>query len=188
MAVVYMRKLEQEPETYDSNFTTLTKGVNLEIQDWVLDHINTSESILEIGCGTGILANKMALKGNDVIAIDKNFQMINYAMQNYPQKENLHLLFQIGSFSNLQAEHRSKHIIVSIFMLSELRPFEQQIFLRNAWKALKPEGRLIIAAEFIPSGFWKLIFKIKRWRYKKRIRRLRLKSTFLLKWFFTTSF
>ena len=184
MAVVYMRKLEQEPETYDSNFTTLTKGVNLEIQDWVLDHINTSESILEIGCGTGILANKMALKGNDVIAIDKNFQMINYAMQNYPQKENLHLLFQIGSFSNLQAEHRSKHIIVSIFMLSELRPFEQQIFLRNAWKALKPEGRLIIAAEFIPSGFWKLIFKIKRWRYKKRIRRLRLKSTFLLKWFF----
>ncbi|MFX1586978.1 MAG: methyltransferase domain-containing protein [Promethearchaeota archaeon] len=184
MAVVYMRKLEQEPETYDSNFTTLTKGVNLEIQDWILNRINSSESILDVGCGTGTLAAKIALKGNDVVAIDKNFQMINYAMQNYPQRENLQLLFQIGTFSNLQAEHHSKDIIVSTFMLSELRPFEQQIFLRNAWKALKPEGRLIIAAEFIPTGFWKLIFKIKRWRYKKKLRRLRLKSTFLLKWFF----
>ncbi|MFX1495005.1 MAG: methyltransferase domain-containing protein [Promethearchaeota archaeon] len=184
MAVVYMRKLEQEPETYDSEFTNLTKGINIEVQDWILDRINTSESILDIGCGTGALAAKIALKGNDVVAIDKNFQMINYAIQNYPQKENLHLLFQIGSFSNLQAKHNSKDIIVSTFMLSELRPFEQQIFLRNAWKALKPQGRLIIAAEFIPSGFWRQIFKIKRWRYKKKLRRLRLKSTFLLKWFF----
>ncbi len=184
MAVVYMRKLEQEPETYDSEFTTLTKGVNVEVQDWILNRINTSEVILDVGCGTGRLAARIALKGNNVIAIDKNFQMINYAMQNYPQKENLNLLYQIGSFSDFQAEHYSKDIIVSTFMLSELRPFEQQIFLRNAWKVLKPEGRLIIAAEFIPSGFWKLIFKIKRWRYKKKLRRLRLKSTFLLKWFF----
>ncbi|MFX0027557.1 MAG: hypothetical protein ACFE8M_14240, partial [Candidatus Hermodarchaeota archaeon] len=68
MAVVYMRKLEQEPETYDSNFTTLTKGVNLEIQDWILNRINSSESILDVGCGTGTLAAKLALKGNDVVA------------------------------------------------------------------------------------------------------------------------
>jgi hypothetical protein len=68
-------------------------------------------------------------------------------------------------------------------MLSELRPLEQQIFLRNTWKVLKPNGRLIIAAEFVPSGFWKLLFKIKRWQYKKKLRRLRLKSTYLVKWF-----
>ncbi|MBY9013554.1 MAG: hypothetical protein KGD70_14365, partial [Candidatus Lokiarchaeota archaeon] len=49
---------------------------------------------------------------------------------------------------------------------------------------LKPNGRLIFAAEFVPKGFWKLLFKIKRWRYKKKLRRLKLRSTFLLKWFF----
>jgi 2-polyprenyl-3-methyl-5-hydroxy-6-metoxy-1,4-benzoquinol methylase len=184
MAVVYMRKLEQEPQTYDSKFTTLTKGVNLEVQDRILNRINNSESILEIGCGTGVLAAKMALKGNDVVAIDKNFQMINYALKNYPQAEKIKLQYLISSFSELSLEPYSKDLIVSTFMLSELRPFEQQIFLQNAWKALKPKGRLIIAAEFVPSGFFKFIFKIKRWRYKKKLRRLRLRSTYLVKWFF----
>ena len=185
MAVVYMRKLEQEPDSYDSNFTALTKGVNLEVREWILDKIGNSKSILEVGCGTGSLASQMALKRNDVTAIDINFQMINYAMQNYPSdlKEGS-LLYQTGSFSNLPVEANSQDLVVSTFMLSELRPFEQQIFLRNAWKVLKPHGSLLIAAEFVPNGFWKLIFKIKRWRYKKRLRRLKLRSTFLLKWFF----
>lgn len=184
MAVVYMRKLEEEPETYDSKFTALTKGVNLKVQEWVLDRIQDPQSILEVGCGTGALASKMALKGADVVAIDKNFQMINYAMKNYPAEANINLLYQIGTFTELPVENNSKDIIVSTFMLSELRPLEQQIFLRGAWNALKPNGRLILAAEFIPSGFWKLIFKIKRWWFKKKMRRLRLKSTFLVKWFF----
>ncbi|MDX1798674.1 MAG: class I SAM-dependent methyltransferase, partial [Candidatus Lokiarchaeia archaeon] len=185
MAVVYMRKLEEEPETYDSKFTVLTKGVNLDVQDWILDRINGSESILEIGCGTGTLATKMAQKENDVIAIDKNFQMINYAMKNFPSDlSGGKLLYQTGSFTDLAIPTRSQDIIVSKFMLSELRPLEQQIFLRNVWKMLKPEGRLIIAAEFVPNGFWKLSFKLKRWRYKKKLRRLRIQSTHLVKWFY----
>jgi len=185
MAVVYMRKLEQEPDSYDSKFTALTKGVNLEVRQWILDKIATSESILEVGCGTGSLASQMALKGNNVTAIDINFQMINYAMQNYPSdlKEGT-LVYQTGSFSNMPIAANSQDLVISTFMLSELRPFEQQIFLRNAWKVLKPNGSLLIAAEFVPNGFWKLIFKVKRWRYKKKLRRLKLRSTFLLKWFF----
>ncbi|MFX0005748.1 MAG: methyltransferase domain-containing protein [Promethearchaeota archaeon] len=180
-----MRKLEEEPETYDSKFTVLTKGVNLEVQDWILDRINGSESILEIGCGTGTLATKMAQKGNNVIAIDKNFQMINYAMKNFPSDlSGGKLLYQTGSFTDLATPPRSQDLIVSKFMLSELRPLEQQIFLRNVWKMLKPKGRLIVAAEFVPTGFWKISFKLKRWRYKKKLRRLRIQSTHLVKWFY----
>ena len=184
IAVTFMRKLELEPDTYDEKFTALTKGVNVEVKDWVLERIGTSKSILEVGCGTGALAVKMALKGNDVLAIDKNFQMINTAMKNYPSEKDVKLIYQIGTIRELPADENSKDIIVSTFMLSELRPFEQQIFLRSAWKVLKPGGKLIVAAEFIPSRFWKIIFKIKRWWYKKKLRRLRLPSTSLVKWFF----
>ncbi|MFX0036359.1 MAG: methyltransferase domain-containing protein, partial [Candidatus Hermodarchaeota archaeon] len=185
MAVTYMRKLEEEPESYDSKFTALTKGVNVEVQNWVIDKINTSESILEIGCGTGALATKMALKGNNVIAIDKNVQMINYAMKNFPSDlSSGKLLYQIGSFTLLPVKEHSQDVVVSTFMLSELRPLEQQIFLRNVWKVLKPNGRVILAAEFVPSGFWKLPFLLKRWRYRKKLRRLRIRSTHLIKWFF----
>ncbi|UCC19728.1 MAG: methyltransferase domain-containing protein [Promethearchaeota archaeon] len=179
-----MRKLELEPDSYESNFTILTKGANVKVYNWILERINNQNSILEIGCGTGTLAAKMALKGNDVLAIDKNQRMITTAMKNYPSEPNLNLLYQIGTISDLPVEESSKDIIVSTFMLSELRPYEQQIFLRNSWKALKPNGKLIIAAEFVPSGFWKLLFNIKRWWYKKKLRRLKITSTFLVKWFF----
>ena len=178
-----MRKLELEPESYDSKFTTLTKGVNLEVKDWILGRINKNENILEVGCGTGALAAEMALKGNDVVAIDKNQRMITNAMKNYPTESGLKLLYQIGDINDLPVDEASKDLIVSTFMLSELRPFEQQIFLRNAWKALKPSGRMIVAAEIVPSGFWKLWFKTKRWRYRKKLRRLKIESTFLVKWF-----
>jgi len=179
-----MRKLELEPDSYESKFTALTKGANTEVKDWILERINTKEKILEVGCGTGTLAAKMALKGNDVLAIDKNQRMISNAMKNYPSESDIKLLYQIGSIDDLHVEDSSKDIIVSTFMLSELRPFEQQIFLRNAWKALNSNGRMILAAEFVPTGFWKLWFNIKRWWYKKKLRRLRIESTFLVKWFF----
>ncbi|MFW9937506.1 MAG: methyltransferase domain-containing protein, partial [Candidatus Thorarchaeota archaeon] len=185
LAVVYMRKLEEEPESYDSKFTALTKGVNKKVEDWIIEKINSANSILEVGCGTGSLATKLASKGNNIKAIDINFKMIDYAMKNYPSdlKEGS-LTFQIGSFIDLPVEEQSQDIIVSKFMLSELRPFEQQIFLRNSWKVLKKNGILIVAAEFVPSGFWKFAFHVKRWWYRKKLRRLKLKSTFLLKWFF----
>ena len=183
IAVTFMRKLELEPETYDEKFTVLTKGVNVEVKDWVLERIGTSKTILEIGCGTGALAAKMALIGNDVIAIDKNFQMINTAMKKFPSEKDVKLIYQIGTIRELPVDEQSKDIIVSTFMLSELRPFEQQIFLRNAWKVLKSGGKLLVAAEFIPSGIWKIAFKLKRWWYKKKLRRLRLPNTSLIKWF-----
>ena len=183
MAVTYMRKLEEEPETYDSNFTTLTNGINLEVHDWVLDHLKEGKTILEVGSGTGILASKMVKNGRNVVAIDKNFQMINQAMLNYPSNIDGTLLFQIGTFKDISVPPNSQDVIVSTFMLSELRPFEQQIFLRNSWTALKPEGKLIIGAEFVPTGLWKVGFRLKRWRYKKKLRRLRLKNTYLVKWF-----
>ncbi|MFX1238072.1 MAG: methyltransferase domain-containing protein, partial [Promethearchaeota archaeon] len=183
MAVVYMRKLEEEPETYDKNFTTLTKGVNLEVNEWILEKIGKSETILEVGCGTGSLASKMAIKGNKVMAIDKNYKMISHAMQNYPIDSDVNLSYQIGTLSDFSIESQSKDILVSTFMLSELRPLEQQIFLRNSWKALKPGGRVLLAAEFIPTKIWKIPFKIKRWWYKKKLKLLRLNQTHLLHWF-----
>jgi len=129
-----MRKLEEEPDTYEEKFTALTKGVNIKVKDWILEQIGTSNSVLEVGCGTGVLAANIAIKGNEVIAIDKNFQMINTAMKNYPTEKEVKLTYQIGTITEMPGEEGSKDIIVSTFMLSELRPFEQQIFLRNSWK------------------------------------------------------
>jgi len=179
-----MKKLEEEPETYESKFTTLTKGVNLEVHKWILERIDKkSESILEIGCGPGTLAVKLATLGNKVKAIDKNLDMIKYAINNYPTEKDVNLLYQVGSYENLQEDSESYDTVINTFMLSELNQLEQQLFLRTVWKLLKPNGRLLIAAEFLPSSFWKIPFKLKRWWFKKKIHRLRLRGTHVVKHF-----
>ena len=184
MAVTYMRKLEEEPDSYDSRFTSLTKSTNLKVQDWIIDKIKKKSNVLEVGCGPGTLSSKIAKNGNKVIAVDKNAKMIDFAIKKYQNDENNDLSFHKGSFTNLQIEPFSQDVVVSTFMLSELHPLEQQIFLRNTWKTLKPNGRLFIAAEFKPDGIWKLIFKFRRWRYKKKLKRLGLKETQVLNYFY----
>ncbi|TFF89012.1 MAG: methyltransferase domain-containing protein, partial [Promethearchaeota archaeon] len=114
----------------------------------------------------------------------KNFQMISYAIKNIPEKDNISLLYQIGTIRNLQVPNKSQDVIISTFMLSELGPLQQQIFLRNAWNALKPGGRLLLAAEFIPSGVWKIIFKMKRWFYNKKLKKFNIEKTNPLEHFY----
>jgi ubiquinone/menaquinone biosynthesis C-methylase UbiE len=182
MAVVYMKKLEEEPESYEERFTSLTKGVNLEVYKWILDQVQSDDLILEVGCGTGKLSFQMAQKGAHVIAIDKNPDMVAQAKKEYLKTDKLSLDFEVIS-SNLWNEPEVKFDkIASTFMLSELRPFEQQIFLRKVWKSLKQGGKLLIAAEFFPKGLWRIDFAIKRWWYRKKLGRLK-KGTNPLKWF-----
>ncbi len=179
-----MQRLELEPQTYDIKFSELTGGINDKVQEWVLSKVRSTDLILELGCGTGKLAKKIALKGKEIIAVDKNPKMINHALENYSPDSHSNLTYKIGSYQEKDIIPQPKDLIVSTFMISELRPFEQQEFLKYAWNHLKKDGRLLIADEFIPTGFWKLIFSLKRWYYKKKLRRLQLKGTQVLKWFF----
>lgn len=176
-----MKKLELEPSTYEKEFTKLTGGINIEIQNWILDRVGQSKEILEVGCGPGALAIKMAKNNNIVTAIDSNPNMIQAAKTTAAFNSDLKITFLEGSAVTTPSE--TYDAIVSTFMLSELRPLEQQIFLRSMWKSLKKGGKLLLAAEFEPSGFWKLQFMIKRWWYKKRLKKLRSGDTHPLKWF-----
>ncbi|UYP44054.1 Ubiquinone biosynthesis O-methyltransferase, mitochondrial [Candidatus Lokiarchaeum ossiferum] len=204
MAVVYMKKLENEPETYHAKFTSLTKGVNILIQDRIVENIHESDRILEIGCGPGILAKRMASQGCEVTGLDINPKMIKTAQKLNDQK-NLQLQFFQGNALTLEksalldsqptfilksplsitltknstANTPIKKVsteekytkIVSTFMLSELRPLEQQIFLRNAWKKLHKDGEMFLAAEFVPKRLARVKFNIERWYFKKKMKR-----------------
>ncbi|MBD3196577.1 MAG: methyltransferase domain-containing protein [Candidatus Lokiarchaeota archaeon] len=182
MAIVYMKKLEEEPDTYDEKFTKLTEGINLDVRERILEIVPDNKKVLEIGCGPGTLAYQLALKGNEVLALDKNPEMIELASNNYMDTEKINLIYEVNTIEDYKGEPNTYDFIVSTFMLSELRPLEHQIFLRKAWKLLKHSGKLIIAAEFSPKGFWKIPFKFKRWRYRKKLGRLK-KITNPLKWF-----
>ncbi len=183
MSVVFMKKLEQEPATYEQGFTALTGGINKRVQDWILGQLRPSSHVLEIGPGPGTLSILMAQQGHVVTAIEQNLGMLKQARVNQDKMKALPVKFEWGDVMGFEPKAGESDAVVSTFVLSELRPLEQQVYLRKVWLALKPGGKLFIADEFVPRGPWKAGFSARRWWYKRKAKRLRTGLTHPLEWF-----
>jgi trans-aconitate 2-methyltransferase len=100
------------------------------------------ESILDLGCGTGQLTEKIAQAGAEVIGIDRAFSMIETARQNYP-----HLRFDV-------ADARDFHVLKpldAVFSNAVLHWIkEADAAIASIHQALKPGGRFV--AEFGGKG------------------------------------
>lgn len=183
MSVVFMKKLEQEPATYEQGFTAITGGVNKQVQAWILGKINPKSNVLEIGPGPGTLSILMAKEGHVVTAVERSLEMLKQARANRDAAGDIPVTFQWGDVMGYEPKPAEQDVVVSTFVLSELRPLEQQVYLRKAWLALKPGGKLVIADEFIPTGAWKVGFAARRWWYLRKVKRLRTGLTHPLEWF-----
>jgi ubiquinone/menaquinone biosynthesis C-methylase UbiE len=196
-----MLELENEPNTYDQQFTQLTKGINNLVFDWILTKIKDIKvdnhlplRIADIGCGPGTLAKKVAQLGHNVIGLDANSAMIEHANRQIattPIPKGGSLIFENGSATVFPESIGKLDIVTTTFMLSEMRTLRQNQFLQTTWNALKEGGRLFIAEEFIPNGLARIGFMIKRLWYTLKLRRKRTGITHPLKWLeraFTTGF
>jgi trans-aconitate 2-methyltransferase len=96
----------------------------------------SGEIILDLGCGTGQLTNKIAQSGAEVIGIDKSFTMIEQAKSNYP-----HINFQVADGIDFYFTEPFDAIF-SNAALHWMKPPEAVV--NCMWQALKPNGRLIV--------------------------------------------
>lgn len=100
------------------------------------------EMILDLGCGTGQLTNKIADSGAKVIGIDRSEEMVFKAKQNYPQ-----LKFMVADATDFQVEQP----LDAVFSNATLHWVKQpEAALNCIQKALKPGGRFV--AEFGGKG------------------------------------
>ena len=79
MSVIYMRWLEKRPETYFESLDKRLSGDLSSIYKFAEERVSEGQKVLEIGCGPGDLANRIAQKGVEVIAIDSSDKMIEFA-------------------------------------------------------------------------------------------------------------
>ncbi|MBH8564359.1 methyltransferase domain-containing protein [Nostoc sp. CENA67] len=107
------------------------------------------ESILDLGCGTGQLTEKIALAGAEVIGIDNAATMIEKARQNYP-----HLHFQVADARNFQLK-QPFDAVFSNATLHWVKPADAAI--ASIHQALKLGGRFV--AEFGGKGNVQAIVK-----------------------------
>ncbi len=105
------------------------------------------ECILDLGCGTGHLTEKIAKRGAEVIGIDSSKTMIEQARTNYS-----HLHFEVADARNLQFIEKFDAVF-SNAVLHWIKEPEKAV--ASIWQTLKPGGRFV--AEFGGKGNVKTI-------------------------------
>lgn len=100
------------------------------------------ERILDLGCGTGQLTEKIAIAQASVLGIDSDPAMIAKARQNYP-----HLQFAIADARDFQVDVQFDAVFSNAALHWILEP---DAAIRCIYQALKPNGRFV--AEFGGKG------------------------------------
>jgi ubiquinone/menaquinone biosynthesis C-methylase UbiE len=102
------------------------------------------DRVLDIGCGTGYLtrrATRAVTPGGHVVGIDPSPPVINYATRQAPAN----CTFQLASAQALPHPDASFDLVISSLAIHHLPPDERPTALREAYRVLRPGGRLLIA-------------------------------------------
>ena len=102
--------------------------------------INQGERILDLGCGTGVLIQRLLQVSPEieVFGIDSCAEMLEIAKQKLPESVDL----KVGIADNLPFPSNSFDVVVSTSAFHYFRDPSQA--LQEAKRVLKPNGRLVI--------------------------------------------
>jgi len=151
---VLMRILESAPRRYDLGMRLLTGGAVERAYDRLAAGVEGGQRVLDVGCGTGALALRMARRGARVKAIDIRAEMLEMAARRAREAGvgNRIALAEMG-VAELDGEPAGSRDVVSTGLcLSELSDDEVAYTLRQAHRILVPGGRLLVADEVRPGG------------------------------------
>lgn len=156
---VLMKLLESSERRYDMGINLLTFGNARRIKDEVASRfISKNDQVFEIGVGTGTLAILCAKQGAYVIGIDVSRKMLEIAKR---KVEEARLTGNID-LKNMGVVEMDKHIpdcsfnkVVGTLVFSELSEDEQRFALKESFRILKPNGKIILADEVKPLSYGK---------------------------------
>lgn len=157
---ILMKILESAPGRYDRGIRLLTLGRLDKAYDRLTSRITKGQKVLDIGCGTGALTIRAALKGAKVKGIDVNAQMLEIAQK---RTDEAHLtgsieLHEMGVAELENEDAESYDVVMSGLCFSELNGDELNYALQETKRILKPGGLLLIADEVRPGHSAKRLF------------------------------
>nr|WP_317379246.1 methyltransferase domain-containing protein [uncultured Faecalimonas sp.] len=117
------------------NYEVLLQKVYASGSTWK----NGKSEILEIGVGTGNLAEKFLNSGHRIIGIDQSREMLNVAKEKLPK-----LKVRMGDFLNIPYEKQSFDVIVSTYAFHHLNEKEKSEAMKEMFRVLKTDGKIIL--------------------------------------------
>ncbi|MGN1104665.1 MAG: class I SAM-dependent methyltransferase [Candidatus Coproplasma sp.] len=121
-------------DNYDKNFN-FVYGYGEGVADLISEP--QGSLVVDLGCGTGALTNKLAQRGYNVIGIDASKQMLNRAKAAYPDLRFIHA--DALSFTLKQ----QADVIFSNAVFHWIDRRNQPTLLKNIARNLKQGGRLV---------------------------------------------
>ncbi len=112
-----------------------------------LARIQTGETVLDVGCGTGTLAMLVAPRVGStgrVFGIDPGVQQIARA-RSKAARQNLPVEFQAGVIEHLDFPDQTFDAVLSTIMMHHLSDTLKRQGLAEIFRVLRPGGRLVIA-------------------------------------------
>jgi ubiquinone/menaquinone biosynthesis C-methylase UbiE len=152
LSYVFMKILEGCPRSYDRRMDRVSCGRVRTLKKAVAAQVTQGERVLEIGCGTGELAEMLVERGATVEGFDLNPAMISEARERI-EKRGLGgklIIRQMGVDDMDGLPSAAFDVVVSTLVLSELSPDERRFVLKHVARVLRPGGRIVIADEVVP--------------------------------------
>mgnify|MGYP001609320423 FL=1 len=123
------------------------------------DYFQSGEKVLDLGCGSGQFFEMLTRGGKNIqyFGVDNSAKLIGLAKGKYPQGQ---FVLTDGLKIPFADNFFDKALCFSVF--HHLPSFElRREFLREIFRVLKPEGRLILTVWFLKSRwkYWGLFLK-----------------------------
>lgn len=157
--------LDQKVDLASRKESTIKETVN-----WILEQVEGSQlQILDLGCGPGLYAEKLAEKGHQVTGIDFSAKSIEYAKES-AQKNNLDIGYWKQDYLTLDGREKYDLVIMIFTDFGVLTPAQRTDLIARIYKILKPKGTFICDVlnpktsfdangarnwEMVENGFWR---------------------------------
>ncbi len=129
------------------SFITLGRTAKMHQGSIALAKLQSGETVLDIGCGTGKLileAEKVVGHSGTVVGLDVEPAMVAQAKKN-AAKTHSHATFGIASIDEIPNPDNSFDVVISSLVYHHLSPQQRQDGFREVLRVLKPNGRFLVA-------------------------------------------
>ncbi|HET9589645.1 MAG TPA: class I SAM-dependent methyltransferase [Anaerolineales bacterium] len=123
----------RKPETIDRSVNWLIQTLDLQ----------PGASVLDLGCGPGLYAYRLARAGLHVTGVDYSRRSIEYASQ-YARENALGIIYRYQNYLELDDENQYDATLLIYGDFCPLNPEQRQRLLKNIYRALRPSGKFVL--------------------------------------------